>query len=186
MLYALRGTPFVYQGEELGLPDAEIPPERVVDVDGRDPERAPIPWAPPSQAGPGAGFTTGEPWLPLVAEAEALNVARQAADPDSTLSLARRLAWLRRAEPVLVGGEQRTIDAGPDLLAWLRLDGDGDGATLLAVVNFAAQERRLRPPRDLPARGAVVLSSDPARAAGDVALDALALAPAEAVLVRIG
>src|SRR3954449_7239593 len=67
MLYALRGTPFVYQGEELGLPDAEIPPDRVVDVDGRDPERAPIPWRPPSEAGPGAGFTAAdaEPWLPL-------------------------------------------------------------------------------------------------------------------------
>ena len=46
MLYALRGTPFIYQGEELGLPDAHIPPERIVDVDGRDPERAPIPWTP--------------------------------------------------------------------------------------------------------------------------------------------
>ena len=57
MLYALRGTPFIYQGEELGLPDAEIPPERVVDVDGRDPERAPIPWTPPS-AGPAYGFST--------------------------------------------------------------------------------------------------------------------------------
>src|SRR5215210_7490979 len=96
VLYALRGTPFVYQGEELGLPDAEIPPDRVVDVDGRDPERAPIPWRPPSQAGPGAGFTTGEPWLPIVAEAEALNVETQAADRDSTLRLARRLAALRR------------------------------------------------------------------------------------------
>jgi glycosidase len=52
MLYALRGTPFIYQGEELGLPDAEIAPERLVDVDGRDPERAPIPWRPPSVAGP--------------------------------------------------------------------------------------------------------------------------------------
>ena len=62
MLYALRGTPFLYQGEELALPHAEIPPERVVDVDGRDPERAPIPWRP----GPGGGFTDGEPWLPLV------------------------------------------------------------------------------------------------------------------------
>ena len=70
MLYALRGTPFVYQGEELGLPDAEIPPDRVVDVDGRDPERAPIPWRPPSEAGPGAGFTTGDPWLPLTSRAE--------------------------------------------------------------------------------------------------------------------
>src|SRR4051812_21211414 len=54
MLYALRGTPFIYQGEELGLPDALIPPERVVDVDGRDPERAPIPWTPDA---PGHGFT---------------------------------------------------------------------------------------------------------------------------------
>ena len=96
MLYALRGTPFVYQGQELGLPDAEIPPGRVVDVDGRDPERAPMPWRPPSAAGPGAGFTTGEPWLPLVAEAEALNAETQAADERSTLALARRLAALRR------------------------------------------------------------------------------------------
>ena len=66
MLYALRGTPFIYQGEELGLPDADIPPERVVDVDGRDPERAPIPWTPDE---PNHGFTTGDPWLPLVTEA---------------------------------------------------------------------------------------------------------------------
>ena len=51
MLYTLRGTPFIYQGEELGLPDATIPPDRVVDVDGRDPERAPIPWT-PRGAGP--------------------------------------------------------------------------------------------------------------------------------------
>ena len=55
MICALRGTPFLYYGQELGLPDAEIPPERVVDVDGRDPERAPMPWRPPSRAGPGAG-----------------------------------------------------------------------------------------------------------------------------------
>ncbi len=65
ILYALRGTPFVYQGQELGLHDADIPPDRVVDVDGRDPVRAPMPWQPPSQAGAGAGFTVGEPWLPL-------------------------------------------------------------------------------------------------------------------------
>ena len=55
MLYALRGTPFVFQGEELGLPDAEIPPDRVVDVDGRDPERAPIPWRPRRRPDPGPG-----------------------------------------------------------------------------------------------------------------------------------
>src|SRR3954469_20566639 len=91
ILYTLRGTPFVYQGEELGLPDGEIPPDRVVDVDGRDPERTPLPWRPPSQAGPGAGFTTGEPWLPIGAGAEERNAETQAADPRSTLSLTRRL-----------------------------------------------------------------------------------------------
>ncbi|MCW3004511.1 MAG: alpha amylase catalytic region [Conexibacter sp.] len=183
MLYALRGTPFVYQGEELGLPDAEIPPERVVDVDGRDPERAPIPWRPPSEAGPGAGFTVGEPWLPIAAAAEELAVSRQAADPQSTLALARRLAWLRREEPVLQSGEQRSVDAGPDLLAWVRI-GD-DGRRLLAVVNFAAQERVLSPPADLAVSGRLELSTDPARTETELDLARLRLAPSEAILVRL-
>jgi alpha-glucosidase len=183
MLYALRGTPFVYQGEELGLPDADIPPDRVVDVDGRDPERAPIPWQPPSRSGTGAGFTTGEPWLPIVGAAEELNVERQAADPDSTFSLARRLAWLRRSEPMLRGGEQRTIDAGPDLLAWLRLGDDGEA--LLAIVNFAAEPRAFACPPDLPATGVLELSTAPDREPGDVRLADLRLAPNEGQLVRI-
>jgi alpha-glucosidase len=55
LICSLRGTPFLYYGQELGLPDAEIPADRVVDVDGRDPERAPMPWRPPAQVGPGAG-----------------------------------------------------------------------------------------------------------------------------------
>jgi alpha-glucosidase len=171
MLYALRGTPFVYQGEELGLPDAEIPPGRVVDVDGRDPERAPLPWLPPSQAGPGAGFTTGEPWLPILAEAERLNAATQAADPDSTLSLTRRLAALRAATPALQTGTRTPLDAAPDVLAWRR------GEEILAAVNFAQMPTRL----DFPERFELLLSSDPGRAAGDVH----ELAPAEAVLLRI-
>src|SRR5918994_6938338 len=89
LLYTLRGTPFIYQGEELGLPDAEIPAEAIVGVDGRDPERAPIPWEPPSQTGPGAGFSTHQPWLPTVAEAERLCVRRQLDEPVSMLSLVR-------------------------------------------------------------------------------------------------
>jgi alpha-glucosidase len=189
LLYALRGTPFVYQGEELGLPDAEVPPERVVDVDGRDPERAPIPWEPPSRAGQGAGFTDGEPWLPLVADAERLNVATQRDDPASAFSLARRLAWLRRAEPALQVGGQRMLDLGPhppDLLAWLRaLDG---GPAWLVIVNFAAQERAVPAPGDLPGRGVLEVSTVHGRAeeGSEVALDGLRLAPGEAVLVRLG
>ena len=172
MLYALRGTPFIYQGEELGLPDAVIPPERVVDVDGRDPERAPIPWRPPSEAGPGAGFTDGEPWLPLVDDAESLCAERQAADPRSTLSLTRRLAALRAAEPALQNGDQRPCDLGPTVLAWTR------GDTFLAAVNFAAEPVAVA----LPEGAELVLSTDPGRADGE---PPATLQPAEGVLLRL-
>src|SRR3954449_7053660 len=164
MLYALRGTPFVYQGEELGLPDAEIPPERVVDVDGRDPERAPIPWAP----GPGHGFTTGEAWLPFVAGADALCAERQAAEPRSTLSLYRRLARLRAETPELQAGDQRTLDAADGVLAWRR------GERLHVAVNFTADEK------PLGVRGDLLLSSDPDRAETPAALG-----PSEAVIVAL-
>ncbi len=113
MLAALRGTPFVFEGQELGLPNAVIPADRVVDVDGRDPCRAPVPWERPSAVGPGAGFTTGEPWLPFVEDAERLCVAAQEEDPDSTLNLARRVLAVRRATPALQTGTQRLLDAGP-------------------------------------------------------------------------
>jgi len=164
LLYALRGTPFVYQGEELGLPDAEIPPERVVDVDGRDPERAPIPWAP----GPGHGFTTGEAWLPFVAGADALCAERQAAEPRSTLSLYRRLARLRAETPELQAGDQRTLDAADGVLAWRR------GERLHVAVNFTADEK------PLGVRGDLLLSSDPDRAETPAALG-----PSEAVIVAL-
>src|SRR4051794_38536826 len=182
MLYALRGTPFVYQGEELGLPDAEIPPDRVVDVDGRDPERAPIPWRPPSEAGPGAGFTTREPGLPVVAEAEALNVERQAADPRSTLSLVRRLAALRAETPALQTGAQRSLEAGAGVLAWLREEG---GDRLLALVNFAGTKSTVDLPAELDGRATVVLATDPERAKGEVSLREFTLGPSEAALLRL-
>jgi alpha-glucosidase len=181
MLYALRGTPFVYQGEELGLPDADIPPDRVVDVDGRDPERAPIPWRPPSVAGPGAGFTSGEPWLPLVADAERLSVERQAADPRSTLTLVRRLAALRRRTPVLQGGAQRSLEAGTEVLAWLR---EAGGDRLVAVVNFAHARTPLALRSELGSHAILLLSTDPDRAEGRVELESLSLLPTEAVLLR--
>ena len=172
MLYALRGTPFVYQGEELGLPDAVVPPERVVDVDGRDPERAPIPWRPPSEAGPGAGFTSGEPWLPLVEDAETLNVERQAADPASTLSLVRRLAAVRAEEPALQTGDQHALDLGHAVLAWTR------GDAFLAAVNFAAEPVEVAPPE-----GATLVLSTDAERTDDAPPGTLG--PSEAVLLRL-
>ena len=89
MLLTLRGTPFVYMGDEIGQADGEIPPDRVVDVDGRDPERSPMQW----DGSPGAGFSTGDPWLPVGSQAGTVNVAAQRDDPASMLSLYRRLIW---------------------------------------------------------------------------------------------
>ena len=179
MLYALRGTPFIYQGEELGLPDATIPPDQVVDVDGRDPQRAPMPWQAPSSAGPGSGFTIGRPWLPVVDDAENLNVAVQHGSPKSTLNLFRRLARLRAENRVLQGGVQAMIDLGPTLLAWTRADG---ADSVLAIVNFASAATPVGPAPILAGHPRLVLSTDPAREQVDVA--DLTLAPGEAVLLR--
>jgi alpha-glucosidase len=145
LLHALRGTPFIHQGEELGLPDAVIPPGRRVDVDGRDPARAPIPWTP----GPGHGFTAGEPWLPFVEDADALSAQRQAADPRSTLRLTQALGELRARAPELQDGDQRLLDAAPGVLAWLR------GGRIGAAVNFTSAAK------PFPFAGTRLLSSDP-------------------------
>jgi alpha-glucosidase len=161
MTYALRGTPFVFQGEELGLPDAEIPPDRVVDVDGRDPERAPIPW----KAEPPHGWEN--PWLPLSSQAERFSVEREDGDPRSTLALTRRLARLRRQTPALQAGTQRMVDAGVDVLAWVR---EHEGDHVLTAVNFGLA------PAPMPA-GEILL-----RTAVDEGAD---LAPSEAAILRL-
>ena len=185
LLTALRGTPFLYQGDELGLPDADSPADRVVDVDGRDPERAPIPWESPTVAGPGAGFTSGEPWLPLVADAERFAVDRQASDPRSTLALARRLGALRAASPALQVGQQRMLDAGPGVLAWLRTSGS---ETLLAAVNFGTEPAQVTAAGLSYGQGSVLVSTHPERVEDDPApipLRRLVLQPDEAVLLRL-
>lgn len=184
ILLGLRGTAFVYQGQELGLPDAAIPRDRVVDLDGRDPVRAPIPWERPSVAGPGAGFTTGEPWLPLVAEAERLAVAAQRSDPRSDLALWRHLLALRRASPALgPHGAQTLLDAGDGVLAWLR---EAPGERLLLAVNMSPHAVRCDLGALGGAAGLLIASSDPDRPEGSVEVAAIGLAADEGVMVRLG
>jgi alpha-glucosidase len=136
LLATLRGTPFLYQGEELGLADVPVPASRVVDVDGRDPQRAPLPWAPPSAAGPGAGFTAGTPWLPMTADAERVNATTQGADPRSVLALYRALLALRREQDDLQGGAIAFADPRhPDVLSYRR------GERHVVALNFSAEAR---------------------------------------------
>lgn len=178
LLYTLRGTPFIYQGDELGLPDAGIPPDRMVDADGRDPARAPLPWAPPSRSGPAAGFSAGTPWLPPVADAERLNVSTQALDPRSTLCLVRRLAWYRRGNPALRCGSYRSLDTAETVFAYVR---QHDAERLLVVLNFDTAPVSIAP---ASSRGVVELSTDCERAGERVDLASLELAPHEGVVVR--
>jgi alpha-glucosidase len=150
LLLTLRGTPTIYQGDEIGMTDVPIPPERVQDPWernvpglglGRDPVRTPMQW----DASPNAGFAHAgaEPWLPLAPDWSAVNVAAQAADPRSMLSLHRTLLALRRAEPALsVGSYTHVEGADEDVLAYERRD-DATGRRLLVALNLGGRERAL-------------------------------------------
>jgi alpha-glucosidase len=129
LLLGLRGTPFLYAGEELGLLDAHIPPERVVDPGGRDGCRAPIPWEPTL----GHGWPA-EPWLPFPPEVDTRSVADERADPHSVLHLYRRLLAARRGSSALQLGRQRLLDTPRGVVGWVREANDGDRRVVL--VNF--------------------------------------------------
>jgi alpha-glucosidase len=148
LLTSLRGTAFVYQGEELGLPQADVPFEALRDPDGiafwpaykgRDGCRTPMPW---QADGAGAGFTNGEPWLPIDAAQRPLAVDRQEADPDSMLNFTRRWLAFRREHPALKRGDIRFLDLPGEVLGFERGEGAetlrllfnlGDGAVSVSV-----------------------------------------------------
>jgi alpha-glucosidase len=141
LLLTLRGNVFLYQGEELGLPQSEVRFEDLRDPEalanwpltlGRDGARTPMPWR---AAAPHAGFTTGKPWLPLGSGHAQLAADAQQHDPHSTLNLTRRLLDFRRQHPALRTGTLRVLDAPEPLLAFER----GTGSErLLCLFNFGA------------------------------------------------
>ena len=138
LLMALRGNAFLYQGEELGLPQARVPYERLRDPEaianwpdtkGRDGARTPMPWR---AEAPHAGFSTADPWMPIDAAHVPLAVDRQELDRDSLLHLTRRIVALRRREEALRVGAVHRLDVAEPLLAFERGEG---GSRLLCVFN---------------------------------------------------
>jgi alpha-glucosidase len=126
LLGALRGTLCLYQGEELGLEEAELSYEQIKDpwgktlwptVKGRDGCRTPMPWSSPE---PHAGFTTGEPWLPIPESHRRRAVDLQEASEGSTLQMVRRYLRWRREQPTLRRGDIELRDVGPEVLAFAR------------------------------------------------------------------
>ncbi len=153
LLLTLRGTPCLYQGEELGMKDGLVPRGKIRDpagkrywplYPGRDPTRTPLPWS----DGPGAGFTNGDPWLPINPDFRSVNVARELEDPHSVLSFYRRLIWLRRSSKALNSGSFRSLLKNPKGgLAYLR---ESEEETVLVAMNFYQRPTQLVLDEDLP------------------------------------
>jgi alpha-glucosidase len=136
LLLTLRGTPFMYAGEELGLEDAVIPPDRVVDPGGRDGCRAPIPW----DGSPAHGWADPLPWLPWPPGAEERNAEALQADPDSILHLYRRMLAARQESVALRLGDWSPVATPDGVLGYLRA---GDGDRRAVFVNFTATPQRI-------------------------------------------
>jgi len=130
LLLTLRGTPFLFAGEELGLLDADIPDAARLDPGGRDGSRAPIPW----DAAAPYGWPS-RPWLPFPPEPGLRNAETESADPDSMLQLYRRLLALRKRSGALQLGSWRRRDAPEGTLLYERRRGD---ELRLVAANFTA------------------------------------------------
>lgn len=158
LLLALPGCAYLYQGEELGLPEVELPDAVLQDPiwersgrteRGRDGARVPLPW---SGAAPPFGFSAASaPWLPMPPEWAASTVAAQEPDPTSMLSFYRAALAARRATPALAGPELAWVDGPTDVLVFRR-EGS-EGAALWCAVNLRQDAAAV----DL--RGEVLLAS---------------------------
>ncbi|MEZ0266584.1 MAG: alpha-amylase family glycosyl hydrolase, partial [Phycisphaerae bacterium] len=190
LLLTLRGTPTMYYGEEIGMTNVPIPPDRVQDPFeknvpgiglGRDPERTPMQW----DSSPNGGFAPEgvTPWLPLAADYERVNVVAQREDPRSMLSLYRRLIDLRRAEPALSIGRFEPLECHDDVLIFVRFD---ENRRLMVALNFSSTPRTI----DLaslvraPARR-ILLSTHLDRASDAVTSATISLRPDEGLILQL-
>lgn len=180
LLLTLRGTPTLYYGDEIGMADGVIPPDRVQDPaelrqpgigQGRDPERTPMQW----DGSPNAGFTNGVPWLPL-SGGNGVNVVDQDREASSMLAFYRRLLALRKNEPALVEGAiERVASSGNVLTYERRLGGD----RFFIALNMASADAQMKVPQ-----GMVVLSTVEGREEKRIAGPGLVLAGDEGVVIR--
>jgi len=141
MICSLRGSVCVYQGEELGLTEAEIPYDVIQDpygkafwpnFKGRDGARTPMPWDESEHA----GFSRVRPWLPVPDEHRNRSVETQDAAPDSPLNRFRRFMRWRKSQPALVHGSIRFLDAPEPLLAFVR---EHEGRSMLMAFNLSGE-----------------------------------------------
>ncbi len=150
MLLTLKGTPFIYYGEEIGLRD--IPIRKKSDVKdpigktfwpfhkGRDGCRAPMQW----NSAKNAGFSQQDPWLPVNADFPQRNVVQQKSNPESLLNFVKKLIQIRRAEPALQRGDFTPLIDDPRYLLVFQRDHLDD--QVLVILNFSGQNLEFQTP----------------------------------------
>ncbi|MHA6206083.1 alpha-glucosidase family protein [Dyella soli] len=184
MLCSLRGSVCVYQGEELGLTEAEVPFEALQDpygiafwptFKGRDGCRTPMPW----NAGLNAGFSVGDPWLPVPAEHRARAVTAQEAEPASALHGFRAFMAWRKSQPALRWGDIFFFDTPEPVLAFTRRHGD---ETMLAAFNLSGEAVSMA----WPAHGSVTPVNGHGLAQGTLVDGRLELPGHGALFARLG
>ena len=184
LLLTLRGTPTLYYGDELGLENGLIPPDKIQDPQGknlgiertRDVTRTPMQW----DASPQTGFSSAEPWLPVSADFATRNVAVQAGQPSSILNLYRRLLAYRAQSASLQAGSYRALDVEtPDCFVYIR---EYNQDRQIIALNFSAQERQVSI-GPAQAQAQIVLSTHLDRT-GSVSLGKLSLRAFEGLLLQ--
>jgi alpha-glucosidase len=185
LLLTLRGTPTMYYGDEIGMVNVPIPRERVQDPFeknvpgigvGRDPARTPMQW----DASDGAGFTTGEPWLPLSDDYQTVNVAASNHDSLSLLTLYRKLLRLRARHEALCLGSYQAVATTGDLLAYIRRHSD---EAFLVALNLGEEPFALAL-SSLHLKGTIALSTYLDRAEGSPD-DVISLRSNEGIVVAL-
>ena len=167
MLHGMQGTPYIFQGEELGMTNIKLDISQYVDVEilnlykeriaagyshesvmdsiyarGRDNARTPMQWS----AEENAGFTTGKPWLPVNENHSAINAEAALADPDSVFHYYQKLIALRKEYDIFRDGWFEMIDPGSEkVFAYTR---DTDNAHMLVVCNFSGDTFEWKLPRN--------------------------------------
>jgi len=183
MLLTLRGTPTFYYGDEIGLENGNIPPEKIQDPQGknlgahrsRDVCRTPMQW----DASLNAGFSTAEPWLPVTDDFAARNVSVQSQDPASMLSFYRKMFWLRKKSAALTAGDYRPLEIEGNCFVYLRQFGS---ERKLVALNFSAGHWTAA--TGLAGIGRLALSTHLDRSA-EILLPLIELRPHEGIIVDL-
>jgi alpha-glucosidase len=181
LLLTLRGTPTLYNGDELIMEEGKIPLSKIQDPQGvnlgaersRDGCRTPMQW----DASENAGFSTVEPWLPVSDDYQTRNVAVQKGDPRSSLNFYRKLLSLRNGSPALTLGSYRALEAPEDTYVYVRAYGN---EIKLVALNFSDEPKTI----DLSRAGNIVLSTEMDRE-GALNGSTLDLRPNEGVLIEL-